>query len=622
MKKRVLFLASAVVLLAMWAIPISVFPEALQAESGGGMVGSWLSILPPMAAILIALIFRQVLFALFLGIWCGAFLVLGPSVENFFISFFTALSDYIVPATADESHMSIIIFTLLIGGMVGVITANGGTRGVIRAITRFVKTKVQGQLTTSLMGFVVFFDDYANTMVVGTMMRPLTDRLRISRAKLAYLVDATAAPVATIALVSTWIGAMVGFIADAQSGMPDFNEAAYSVFINSLPYNFYAFFTLLFVILIAWSGRDFGAMLKARINLYKAKHDPELDTYGIYGKTGGYGDRTDEREDTGNEGDREDGEQEERGEEEQEGEKKVSHWLNAAVPIGVLVVGCIAGLFVTGSPLPEGLAAGTAEAKNFLGESTLGERIQNIIQSADSYAALLWGSLLSLFAAMGMTLSRGLLEIKEALDGMMEGMHTMFDGLLILVLAWALSALTVELGTADYLMSVFGETLNPFWLPALVFILSALTAFATGSSWGTMGILMPLVVPLAWEISSSGGLSAGITHEIIYASVSSVLAGSVWGDHCSPISDTTILSSIATQCDHVEHVNTQLPYAMVVGTISVLAMLGVLVAGIPWWIIYPAGAALIAGVIYTFGKIPDPGDYAPEGREAARTRIE
>lgn len=615
MKKRVLFLAAAAVLLAMWALPSPVFPEALQAESGSGMVGSWLSILPPMAAILIALIFRQVLFALFLGIWCGAFLVLGPSVENFFISFFTALSDYIVPATADESHMSIIIFTLLIGGMVGVITANGGTRGVIRAITRFVKTKVQGQLTTSLMGFVVFFDDYANTMVVGSMMRPLTDRLRISRAKLAYLVDATAAPVATIALVSTWIGAMVGFIADAQSGMPDFNEAAYSVFINSLPYNFYAFFTLLFVIFIAWSGRDFGAMLKARINLYKAKHDPELDTYGIYGKAGGNG----ENENAGEPGDY--GDKPDEGGQE-DGEQKSSHWLNAAVPIGVLVTGCIAGLFVTGSPLPEGLAAGTAEAGNFLRESTLGERIQNIIQSADSYAALLWGSLLSLFVAMGMTLTQGLLKMEEALEGMMEGMHTMFDGLLILVLAWALSALTVELGTADYLMSVFGESLNPFWLPALVFILSALTAFATGSSWGTMGILMPLVVPLAWEIGSSGGISAGITHEIIYASVSSVLAGSVWGDHCSPISDTTILSSIATQCDHVEHVNTQLPYAMVVGTISVLGLLGVLVAGIPWWIIYPAGAALIVGIIYTFGKIPDPGDYAPEGGEAARTRIE
>ena len=208
------------------------------------------------------------------------------------------------------------------------------------------------------------------------------------------------------------------------------------------------------------------------------------------------------------------------------------------------------------------------------------------------------------------------------LEGMLDGMHTMFDGLLILVLAWSLSAVTVELGTAEYLMSVFGETLNPFWLPALVFILSALTAFATGSSWGTMGILMPLVVPLAWEIGHFSGLSFEVTHEIIYASVSSVLAGSVWGDHCSPISDTTILSSIATQCDHVEHVNTQLPYAMIVGIISTLGLVGIMVLGIPWWVIYPLGIGIIIGIIFKFGKIPDPEEYAPEGKEPAATQID
>jgi Na+/H+ antiporter NhaC len=205
---------------------------------------------------------------------------------------------------------------------------------------------------------------------------------------------------------------------------------------------------------------------------------------------------------------------------------------------------------------------------------------------------------------------------------MMDGMHTMFDGLLILVLAWALSAITVELNTADFLVSVFGDLLNPFWLPALILFLSALTSFATGSSWGTMGILMPLVVPLAWEIGNSGGLEFEVVHEIIYASVSAVLAGSVWGDHCSPISDTTILSSIATQCDHVEHVNTQLPYAMIVGGISILAMIGMLVLSIPWWVIYPLGVVLIVAIIFKFGKIPDPSDYTPEGKEPALTDLD
>lgn len=575
MKKKIIFFGVCLAAYFLWAGTGMASPEtaaALQQTAGAAPTVSWTSILPPLVAIGIALIFRQVLLALFLGIWCGAWLAAGLTFDTLFSSFFTTLSDYIVTATADASHMSIIIFTLLIGGMVGIITDNGGTRGVISAITRFIKTKVHGQLITALMGFIVFFDDYANTMVVGNTMRPLTDKLRISRAKLAYLVDATAAPVATVALVSTWIGAMVGFIADAEAKMPNFNESAYSVFINSLPYNFYAFFTILFVILIAWSGRDFSTMLKARINLYKAKHQPELDRYNLW---------------------------KEKIKKDQQ-EEKESHWLNAVIPIAVLVFGCVGGLWITGE----------------------GDSIQAIIETADSYKALLWGSLLSVVVAIVITLSQKLLNVEEMIEGMMEGMHTMFDGLLILVMAWALSAITVELGTADYLMSVFGDALNPYWLPTLILVLSALTAFATGSSWGTMGILMPLVVPLAWEIGNSSGLPFEVTHEIIYASVSAVLAGSVWGDHCSPISDTTILSSIATQCDHVEHVNTQLPYAMIVGVISILGMAGMLVLGIPWWVIYPMGVAVIIAIIYTFGKNPDPAEYAPEGKEPAITRID
>jgi Na+/H+ antiporter NhaC len=208
-----------------------------------------------------------------------------------------------------------------------------------------------------------------------------------------------------------------------------------------------------------------------------------------------------------------------------------------------------------------------------------------------------------------MTLSQKLLDAEETLKGMTEGMHVMFDGVLILVLAWGLSDVTVALGTADYLIAIFGNVLNPYWMPAIIFILSALTAFATGSSWGTMGILMPLVVPLGWEIGNASGLPTDVTLQVIYASVSSVLAGSVWGDHCSPISDTTILSSIATQCNHVEHVNTQLPYAMVVGVISTLALIAALVLNVPVWIIYPAGVVIIIAIIFHFGRIPDPEAY-------------
>ena len=543
---------------------------AQEGSEAGAYADSWLSILPPLLAIAIALIFRQVLFALFLGIWIGAFLIEGVSLTSVVTSFFFTLSDFIVPAMADVDHMSIIVFSLLIGGMIGIITENGGTRGIVQKLTHLVKTKIAGQVSTSLMGFLVFFDDYANTMVVGNTMRPLTDKLKISRAKLAYLVDSTAAPVATIALISTWIGAMVAYIADAETGLAGFNQSAYLVFINSLPYNFYAFFTIFFVLLISWSGLDFGPMLKSRITLYKAEHDPKLDKYNLYKH---FIQRDEETQ-------------------------KVSNWINAAVPIAILIFGTVAGLFLTGE----------------------GSSIQDIVASADSYAALLWGSLLALAAAIVMTLIQRLLDVEKMIEGMMDGMHTMFDGLIILVLAWALSAITNDLGTADYLVSVLDETLDPFWMPTLIFILSGLTSFATGSSWGTMGILMPLVLPLVWSMGTSAGLTPETIHPLIYASVSGVLAGSVWGDHCSPISDTTILSSLATQCDHIEHVRTQMPYSMVGGSIAILATIAVMVLGMSWWLAYLIGIGLMISVVYLFGKYPVPDDYNPNnGKETTET---
>lgn len=529
-------------------------------STSNSIVGTWVSIVPPLLAIGFALIFRQVLLALFMGIWMGAWLVGERSFVGVFGSFFESLTGYIVPQTADEGHMSILIFTLLIGGMIGIISKNGGTRGVIRQLGKLVKSKPQGQLLTSLLGFVIFFDDYANTMVVGNTMRPLTDKLKISRAKLAYLVDSTAAPVATVALISTWIGAMVGYIASASAGIEGFSEPAYTVFLKALPFNFYAFFTIFFVILIAISGKDFGPMLAERIKLYKAAKNPELDTYGLYK------------------------------EEDYEEEKKetVSHWLNAFIPIFMLIGGVVGGLIVTGE----------------------GSTIQDIIGSADSYAALVWGSMLSMVFAIVLTVGQRLLPFDDTLDAMFSGMHTMYDGLLVLVLAWSLSAITQDLGTADFLVTAFGTAIDPMYLPLVVFVLSAATAFATGSSWGTMGILMPLVLPLVWNLGLQYGYPTDEISVFLYAAVSAVLAGAVLGDHISPISDTTILSSLATQCNHIEHVNTQIPYALVGGALALVSYLAVVAWGLPGWIAYLVGAGAIVAVIWTFGKSPDPNDYA------------
>lgn len=523
---------------------------------------NWTSLLPPIIAIVIALLLKQVLISLFIGVWMGAWLVSGAGLTGIFSGFFDTMSVYIVPGVADPDRMSIMIFTLMIGGMVGIITANGGIRGIIEKLMKIVKTRVQGQIMTSIMGFLVFFDDYANTMIVGNTMRPLTDKLTITRAKLAYLVDSTAAPVATIALVSTWIGAMVAYIAAAEANMPDYTEAAYLVFVNSLPYNFYAFFAIAFVLMIASSGRDFGPMLTSRMNLLRAKTDPAYDTYKIYHK-----DETEEISKI----------------------ETTSHWLNAAIPILVLIVSTIAGLFITGE----------------------GNNIQDIIGSADSYKALVWGGLLAMATASLISLVQGLLSHEDMIKAMLKGMHVMFDGLLILVMAWALSDVTAALGTAGYLVSVFDGVLNPYWVPVMIFIISAGTSFATGSSWGTMGILMPISVPLVWNLAIGAGLPPEVANELIYASVSAVLAGSVWGDHCSPISDTTILSSIASQCDHIEHVRTQLPYAMVAGLVSVIAIIAATVFDISPWIIYPIGIAMLLGVLFKFGKfasLDDPND--------------
>gem|GEM_PF-36478 len=548
----------------------------LEHDSSRGSSVSWVSILPPLAAIAIALLFRQVLLALFIGVWMGAWLAAGAGFGAVFTSFFTAATDYVVPSVADPDHVSILIFTLLIGGMVGIIGANGGTRGVVRALTGWITTRRRAQVTTTGLGYIIFFDDFANTMIVGSTMRPLTDRFRISRAKLAYLVDSTAAPVAIVALISTWIGAVMGYIREAESAIAGYSESAYLIFLNSLPYNFYAFLAIIFVLIIAFSGRDFGPMRRAEERARSGS-----DTSAVSGEEDG---PTGEEETaTGQEesGTGEDGESgtDEPGDESSGDHEKTVHWLYAMVPILALLTVTLGGLWVTGE----------------------GDTLQEIVGSADSYAALVWGSVFSVFLAGFMTLVGRLLPVGEMLKGMFRGMNVMFEGLLILVLAWSLGMVTLELDTAGYLVSLLEGFLSPDWLPVLIFVLSAVTSFATGSSWGTMGILMPLVLPLTWSLSVAAGLDPASTQTLIYASVSAVLAGAVWGDHCSPISDTTILSSLASRCDHVAHVNTQLPYALVVGVISVAALIASAVAGLPVWVIYPVAIALMVGIVYRFG---------------------
>ncbi len=518
----------------------------------------WTSVLPPLLAILIALLFRRVVPALFLGIWLGAWLATDVSLAGLWQGLLDAFDVYVREALANPDHAAIVLFSLMIGGMVGIISKNGGMQGVVNRIIRWAGNPRRGQLATAVLGLLIFFDDYANTLVVGNTMRPVTDRLRISREKLAYIVDSTAAPVAALAFVTTWIGYEVGLVGTAVAQIPGYNESAYSIFLNSLPYSFYPWLALLFVFAVAWTQRDFGPMYRAELRARTT------------GQVLGAGARIDEAAAEGREF--------------RPPDDKPHRARNALIPILVLFVSVLGGLYATGE----------------------GETLREIIGSADSYRALMWGSLLGVLSAAALSIGQRILTLDETMDAWYAGLRSMFFAMIILLLAWALSSITEELRTAQYLSSVLSERLAPGLVPALVFVLSAATAFATGTSWGTMGILLPLVVPLAWHVLAASGLHTEAEyHHIIYSTVSAVLAGAVWGDHCSPISDTTILSSMASGCDHIEHVRTQLPYALFVGIVAVL--LGTLPTGFgwPWWLSMGlAAAVLLLGLRLMGKKVP------------------
>ena len=463
------------------------------------------------------------------------------------------------------------------GGPSDLSRKTGGTAAIVDVATKWARSAGRGQLATALLGTAVFFDDYANTLIVGGTMRPITDRLRVSREKLAYIVDSTAAPIACLALTTTWIGYEVGLIGTAIDALPGYDEGAYSVFLNSIPYSFYPILALLFVFLVAGTRRDFGPMLAAE---RRARETGQLYRPGSNAEAA-----------------------------EAEADAMApppdapKRLVNAVLPIAVLVAGVLIGLWLTGraavaESIAEAVAAGTPPP-----EMTL----TAIIGDANSYTAMMWASLASVLTALALTVGQRILTLEEAIDAWYAGMRTMLLAVVILVLAWALANVNEALGTAEWLTAQLSGSLAPGFVPALVFLLAAATAFSTGSSWGTMGILMPLVIPLAWGVLAADGLhTTDEYHHIIYSTVSAVLAGAVWGDHCSPISDTTILSSLASSCDHIDHVRTQLPYALTTGGVALL--LGTIPTGfnVPWWVMMPICALVLVGVIRFVGKPTDP----------------
>ena len=522
-----------------------------------GPMPLWLSIVPPLVAIVMALLIKEVISSLFFGVLTGAFIMALFSGHNpaeaLGSGVLRTVDTYIVGSLFDDEHVLIVVFTLIIGGMVRIITVNGGMQGVVNFLSRFARGPRSGQLMTFLMDLCIFFDDYSNTLVVGNTMRPIADKKKISREKLAYIVDSTSAPVVAVAFITTWIGAELSYI---QSGVNaiGLDVSAYSVFFHSLAYSFYPFLTLCFVLMVILSGRDFGPMLKAE---RKARMEG-----GVSAEIG-------------------------------EATVRPAHIVDAVIPLLVLIFGTVIGLVYTGYDELVWNEAGT----DFF------SKLSATIGAANSFKALLWASLLSLLTAILMTLLRGVVAFGKVMEEMVEGFKSMFNAVLILTMAWSIALVTKDMHTAEFVSQLLLKwSLSPAVVPVLTFALAALIGFSTGTSWGTMAILYPLILPATWLLCQEQGFTVDATMPIFYNVVASVLAGSVMGDHCSPISDTTIMSSLASSCNHLQHVRTQMPYALIVGGTALL--LGVLptAMGLPSWVAFLVSIVFLWIVVRFVGK--------------------
>lgn len=496
----------------------------------------WLSILPPLIAILMALITKEVFSSLFVGLLIGTSVIYKYSGVSFFVAVFKGafaiIDTYLMHALLSHEHLSIIIFSMLIGGMVTLISLNGGMKGIVNILSKYARNRRSGQFITYIMGLLIFFDDYANTLVVGNTMRPVTDKLKISREKLAYLVDSTSAPIAAIAFITTWIGAELSYI---QQGIAEvgLEASAYSVFLQSLKYAFYPVLTLFFVPMLIWQKRDFGPMLKAEKQAIMTNQES-----------------TEKK-----------GRSPQIMKELEVADGVSPKWFNAVIPVAIVVFGTITGLIYTGWD-PQTWGSHSLSFTN---------KLSKTIGDADVFNALIWSSLAGVFAALLLTTAQRILNLKESIDGLINGFKTMFHAILILSLAWSLALLTEHLHTAQFITGLLTSiNISPQFLPALTFVFSAAIAFSTGSSWGTMAIIYPLILPAIWKIGLESGLDTESILPLFYNAVSAVLAGSVLGDHCSPISDTTILSSLACSCHHIHHVRTQMPYALIVGVVALV----------------------------------------------------
>lgn len=491
------------------------------------MYATFWALVPPLVAILLALITKEVYSSLFIGIVVGAMFFSGFSFEGTITHIF---QDGLISVLSDSWNVGILVFLVILGTMVALMNKAGGSAAFGRWAGEKIKSRTGAQLATIALGCLIFIDDYFNCLTVGSVMRPVTDKQHISRAKLAYLIDATAAPICIIAPISSWAAAVTGFV-EGEDGL--------ALFIKAIPYNFYALLTIFMMVMLTVMKVDFGAMAvheknARRGDLYTTKERPYLNEQNAHMI---------------------------------QGNGKV---MDLVIPILSLIICCVIGMIYTG---------GFFEGADFV----------TAFSNSDASIGLVLGSFFGFVIAIVFYLVRRVLSFRECMSCLPEGFKAMVPAILILSLAWTLKAMTDSLGAAPYVAGIMENVAGGLMslLPAIIFLVACFLAFATGTSWGTFGILIPIVVAV---FADSGS-------ELMIISISACMAGAVCGDHCSPISDTTIMASAGGQCDHVNHVSTQLPYAL---SVAVVSFLSYILAGYirnPW-VCLPIGMLLIAGFLF------------------------
>ena len=539
-------------------------PAAVNAERFG-----LLTLIPPIVAIVLAFITKNVVISLFIGILSGSFLI-SLTGYNVFYALIQAFLDFVTRALnslADPWNAGIILQVLAIGGVINLVGKMGGAKAIAEALAKRAKTARGTQLITWLLGLFVFFDDYANSLIVGPIMRPVADKMKISRERLAFIIDATAAPVAGLAIISTWIGLEVSLIGEGfnQIGV---EASGFGVFLQTIPYRFYNILILAFIVITAVTLKEFGPMRKAEIAARKRNKD-------IVEEVAASSSQMDELEP-------------------KEG-VKLSIW-NAIIPIGTLIISALVAFYYSGYSSIMG--GDNIALQQIMTNSPMSFKgIMEAFSAADASVALFQSALFASVVTIIMAVAKKIFTLSEAIETWVDGMKGLIITGVILILAWSLGSVIKELGTAYYLVEVLKGAIPAFLLPSLIFVLRAVISFSTGTAYGTMSILMPLAIPLAHSLNPE--------MSFIVVCTSAVLTGAIFGDHCSPISDTTILSSMGAGCNHINHVNTQIWYSLFVAAITIL--FGYIPAGLglPIYLVLPIALVALYVGIQIFGKKVD-----------------